>query len=286
MENSKIINGKILSEELSKDLFIKVLKLKKEKNIVPTLAVILVGNDFASHIYVNNKLKAIKNIEMNSINFTYPNSISELELIEKIRILNIDKNIHGILVQFPLPEHINEISIADSIIPSKDVDGFNSINIGKLFIGQKDGFIPCTPLGIIKLLKTRIKDLSGLNVIVIGRSNIVGKPIAQLLLNENCTVTIAHSKTKNLSNLVKNFDIVICAIGIPKFIKGNWLKKDCIVIDVGINRLNSGKLCGDCDFDECIKITSAITPVPGGVGPMTIFCLLENLYKACNNLTF
>lgn len=275
---SKLINGKAFAETLRADIALRVAALKAEKNITPGLAVIRVGDDPASEVYVRNKAKQTREAGMNSYEHILPENTSEAELLALIATLNNDKTVHGILVQLPLPKHINEERVINAVAPEKDVDGFHVINAGKLSVGQ-EGFVPCTPLGCMMLLKDALGDLSGLHAVVIGRSNIVGKPMAALLLRENCTVTIAHSKTNDLPALLKTADVVVAAVGRPEMIKGEWLKEGCVVIDVGINRVD-GKLVGDCHFESCAKVASAITPVPGGVGPMTIACLLENTYRA------
>lgn len=276
---TKSIDGKAFAEKLRADIKQRVAKLKAEKNITPGLAVVLVGNDPASAVYVRNKSKQAKEVGMNSFDITLPDSVSEKELIAKVEELNRDARVHGILVQLPLPKHIDDYTVIDEIDHKKDVDGFNIINIGDLVLGEDPYFIPCTPLGCLMLLKDTLGNLSGKHAVVIGRSNIVGKPMAQLLLKENCTVTIAHSKTADLPGVVKQADIVVAAVGKPEMVKGSWLKQGAVVIDVGINRVN-GKLVGDVDFASCQGIASAITPVPGGVGPMTIACLLLNTLKA------
>jgi methylenetetrahydrofolate dehydrogenase (NADP+)/methenyltetrahydrofolate cyclohydrolase len=245
--------------------------------------VVLVGNDPASEVYVRNKGKQTIEAGMQSFEYHLPAETSEAELLKKIDKLNHDSNVHGILVQLPLPKHINEEAVINAIAPAKDVDGFNILNVGKLATGG-DGFVPCTPLGCLMLLRDVVGDLSGKHAVVIGRSNIVGKPMAALLLKESCTVTIAHSKTTDLPSLLKTADIVVAAVGRANMVKGEWLKQSAVVIDVGINRVPAAdgktKLVGDVDFASCDGIASAITPVPGGVGPMTIACLLENTYRA------
>jgi methylenetetrahydrofolate dehydrogenase (NADP+) / methenyltetrahydrofolate cyclohydrolase len=281
---TKIIDGKAFAANLRADIALRVATLKAEKHITPGLAVVLVGNDPASEVYVHNKGKQTIEVGMQSFEYHLPAETTEAELLKKIDKLNHNEKIHGILVQLPLPKHINEEAVINAISPAKDVDGFNILNVGKLATGG-DGFIPCTPLGCLMLLKDVMGDLSGKNAVVIGRSNIVGKPMAALLLKESCTVTIAHSKTADLTALLKSADIVVAAVGRPNMIKGEWLKAGAVVIDVGINRVQlpngKTKLVGDVDFASCEGIASAITPVPGGVGPMTIVCLLENTYKAC-----
>ena len=278
--NTKIIDGKLFAEQLRENITKRVAKLKASRGITPGLAVVLVGENPASIVYVRNKSRQTIAAGMNSFEYKLPDSVPQSELLALIEQLNSDQKIHGILVQLPLPAHISEEAVIQSIAPEKDVDGFHVINAGKLATNQ-NGFIPCTPLGCLMLLKDNIKNISGLHAVIIGRSNIVGKPMAQLLLRENCTVTIAHSKTTNLPQLLKNADIVVAAVGKPQMVKGEWLKPGATIIDVGINRLGD-KLVGDVDFASCQNIAAAITPVPGGVGPMTIACLLENTLLAAS----
>lgn len=284
MTHTKIIDGKAFAEKLRADIKKRVAELKETKGVTAGLAVILVGNDPASEVYVRNKGKQTIEAGMRSFEYHLPETTSEVELLKKITELNTNPQVHGILVQLPLPKHINEEAVINAITPEKDVDGFNVINVGKLATGG-DAFIPCTPLGCLMLLKDVVGDLTGKNAVVIGRSNIVGKPMANLLLKESCTVTIAHSRTKDLPAILKDADIVVAAVGRPNMVKGTWIKKGAVVIDVGINRvtLPDGKtrLVGDVDIESCKDIAAAITPVPGGVGPMTIACLLENTYRAC-----
>ena len=269
-----IIDGKKIAEKLRVELKKKIIEFKATYKSVPGLTVILIGEDPASKIYVKNKQKYAKDIGINSEVIKYPDSIDEKTVLEKISELNKDKKISGILVQLPLPKHINKKKIIDAILPEKDVDGFHPVNVGNLSSGY-EGKVPCTPLGCILLLREVEKDLKGKHAVIIGRSNLNGKPMAQLLLKENCTVTITHSKTKDLKNECKRADIIIAAVGQPKLVKGDWVKKGAIVIDVGINKTANG-LEGDVDFEEVSKVAKAITPVPGGVGPMTIACLLSN----------
>ncbi len=272
-----LIEGKTLSQKILKDLETSIEKLDKK----PKLAVVLVGENPASQIYVRNKQKTALKIGMESLVIELPDTVSEENLVEQIHILNEDKDINAILVQLPLPNHINSNRIIETIDPIKDVDGFHPINAGKLAIGQFPYAYPCTPKGIIKLLEEYNIDIEGKHAVVVGRSNIVGKPLAQMLLRKNATVTIAHSKTKNLKDITKNADILVSAIGQPGFIKEEMVAEGAIVIDVGINRIN-GKLSGDIDFENVKNKTSFITPVPGGVGPMTIAMLMQNtleLYK-------
>lgn len=278
MIETQPIDGKAFAAQLRTDIAQRVARLKSENGITPGLAVVLVGHDPASEVYVKSKGKQTIEAGMNSYEHKRPDTITEAELLSLIAQLNHDPKVHGILVQLPLPKHINEALVINAIAPEKDVDGFHVVNAGKLATGQ-EAFVPCTPLGCSMLLKDLLGDLSGKHAVVIGRSNIVGKPMAQLLLKESCTVTIAHSKTTDLPALLKTADIVVAAVGRPEMVKGQWLKEGCVVIDVGINRVN-GKLVGDVDYDSCQGIVRAITPVPGGVGPMTIACLLENTYRA------
>jgi len=269
-----IIDGKKTAAELREELKKKISELKSTYNAVPGLTVILVGEDAASKIYVKNKEKFAKEVGMNSEVIKYPSNLEEKELLNKIKELNKNDKVSGILVQLPLPKHIDKRKVIETINYDKDVDGFHPMNVGNLSSGY-DSSIPCTPLGCSLLLKKVEKNLSGKHAVVIGRSNLNGKPMTQLLLKENCTVTIAHSKTKNLKAECLRADIIIAAVGIPKLVKGDWIKKGAIVIDVGINKTDLG-LVGDVDFEEVSKVAKAITPVPGGVGPMTIACLLNN----------
>ena len=269
-----IIDGKKAAAELREELKKKVVELKSTHNAVPGLTVILVGENPPSKIYVKNKEKFAKEVGMNSEVIKYSENIEEKVVLNKIRELNNDKKVSGILVQLPLPKHIDKRKMIETILPGKDVDGFHPMNVGNLSSGY-DNSIPCTPLGCYLLLKKVEKNLSGKHAVVIGRSNLNGKPMTQLLLKENCTVTITHSKTKDLKAECSRADIIIAAVGRPKLVKGDWVKKGAIVIDVGINKTDSG-LVGDVDFDEVLKVAKAVTPVPGGVGPMTIACLLSN----------
>ncbi len=251
----------------------------KEKGINPGLAVIIVGDDPASRVYVNNKKKACEQIGVYSEEYALPAETTEQELLDLIEKLNKDKKINGILVQLPVPKHINEETIINAIDPKKDVDAFHPVNVGKIMVGNFD-FVPCTPAGVMELIRESGIDVEGKECVVVGRSNIVGKPQAMLLLHKNATVTICHSRTKDLASKTKNADIVVAAVGIPEFIKGDMIKPGAVVIDVGINRVADKKLVGDVDFEACEKIASAITPVPGGVGPMTIAMLMKNTVKA------
>ena len=285
---SKLIDGKKFADSLCNKISKEVSKLK-EKNVTPGLAVIRIGEDPASTVYINMKAKKTKEVGMHSVTKILDEKISQGDLLNIVEELNIDESINGILVQLPLPKQINEDSVTNSINPDKDVDGFHAINTGRLW-SSIDSLVPCTPLGCKMLLLNELKDLTGKKAIIVGRSNIVGKPMAALLIGESCTVTVAHSKTKNLQDEVKKNDIVVAAVGVPEMIKGSWIKPGATVIDVGINRIEKDgkkKLVGDVEFSEAAKVAGAITPVPGGVGPMTIACLLHNtLVATCrkNNL--
>jgi len=269
-----IIDGKKVAASLRSELKKQVAEIKNKYNLIPGLTVILVGEDAPSKIYVRNKEKSAIEVGINSEVIRYPENLEEKVLLDKIKELNNNDKVSGILVQLPLPKHINKNKIIETINHKKDVDGFHPMNVGNLSSGY-DSSIPCTPLGCILLIKQVEKDLSGKHAVVIGRSNLNGKPMTQLLLKENCTVTITHSKTKDLKNECLRADIIIAAVGIPNLVKADWVKKNAIVIDVGINKTEKG-LIGDVDFDEVSKVAKAITPVPGGVGPMTIACLLKN----------
>ena len=280
-----ILDGKKLSETLKLEIAEEVKKLTESSHFPPGLAVIIVGNNPASKTYVSSKKKACAATGIYSIEIALDESISQEKLIEEINKLNNDEKINGILLQLPLPKHLDEHAALEAIKPEKDVDGFHPINVGKLYIGL-DTFVPCTPKGIMELLKRYEVSIAGKNAVVIGRSNIVGKPIAALLMKENATVTIAHSKTQNLPELVKTADIVVAAIGKPNFVKGEWIKEGAVVVDVGINSVDDPtspkgyKLVGDVEYEDASKRASYITPVPGGVGPMTIAMLLSNTLKA------
>ena len=273
-----IIDGKRISQEIKDELKDKVKALKAVGKKA-ALAVVQVGNDPASCVYVNNKKKACAYIGIESLSYELEEETTEEELLELIKRLNEDEKVHGILVQLPLPKHINEDKIIQAISPKKDVDGFHPENVGKLVIGEK-GFVSCTPAGVIQLLKRSNIEIAGKNCVVVGRSNIVGKPMALLMLRENATVTIAHSKTQNLKELCKTADILIVAIGKPRFITSEYIKEGAVVIDVGIHRDENNKLCGDVKYEDVVEIASAITPVPGGVGPMTIAMLMNNCVEA------
>ena len=281
---AQIIDGKLFSRKLRDQVAQHVAVLKKENNVTPGLAVVLVGEDPASQVYVRSKGKQTIEAGMNSYEYKLSADTSEADLLELVNRLNEDKDVHGILVQLPLPEHINEDAVINAIDPVKDVDGFHISNVGLLATGQKS-MVPCTPLGCLLMLKDFHGSLAGMDAVIIGRSNIVGKPMAQLLLNESCTVSITHSKTRNLEEVVGRADIIIAAVGKPEMVKGDWIKPGATLIDVGINRVeeNDGgkRLVGDAEFSSCSKIAGALTPVPGGVGPMTIACLLVNTLVAC-----
>jgi methylenetetrahydrofolate dehydrogenase (NADP+)/methenyltetrahydrofolate cyclohydrolase len=283
MTQAFLIDGKAIAARVRADVAAEVARMKSQYGFQPGLAVVLVGEDPASKVYVRNKAEQTVEVGMASFEHKLSETTSEAALLDLVARLNADPSVHGILVQMPLPKHIDSAKVLDSIDPAKDVDGFHPMNVGKLSIGEP-ALAPCTPVGSIILAKSVKHDLSGLDAVVIGRSNIVGKPMAQLLLRENCTVTIAHSRTKDLPGVVRRADLVIAAIGKPEFVKGDWIKPGAIVIDVGINRIvkpdGKGKLVGDVDFAEAAKVASAITPVPGGVGPMTIACLLKNTVEA------
>lgn len=275
---SKIIDGKAISAQIKEELKEKVATLK-EQGIEISLAVIQVGNDKASSVYVNNKKKACEFIGVRSVSYELPEETSEAELLEIIEKLNKDDSINGILVQLPVPDHINEDRIIQAISPDKDVDGFHTESVGRLSIGQP-GFVSCTPAGIIQLLKRSGVEIEGKECVVIGRSNIVGKPMAMLLLRENGTVTTCHSRTKNIKEVTKRADILVVAIGKPQMVDASYVKEGAVVIDVGIHRDENNKLCGDVDFASVEPIASKITPVPGGVGPMTIAMLMNNVVEA------
>ncbi len=279
---AKIIDGKAFAESLRARIAIAVASLKKDHGLTPGLAVVLVGEDPASKVYVANKAKQTVEVGMNSWEYKLPADTSEADLLALVKRLNEDSSVHGILVQMPVPNHIDSAKVLNTIDPAKDVDGFHVVNVGRLSTGQ-ECLTACTPVGSVMLAKHALGSLEGLEAVVIGRSNIVGKPVAQLLLAENCTVTIAHSRSKDLPAIVRRADLVIAAVGRPEMVKGDWLKPGACVIDVGINRIErdgKNKLVGDCDFASCEKVAGSITPVPGGVGPMTIACLLSNTVKA------
>ncbi|MGZ4161046.1 MAG: bifunctional methylenetetrahydrofolate dehydrogenase/methenyltetrahydrofolate cyclohydrolase FolD [Neobacillus sp.] len=276
-----IIDGKKIAAKKRLEIAQDVQKLK-DTGVTPGLAVILVGNNQASRTYVNSKEKTCRELGMNSILIEYPETVSEEELLGKIEELNGDRNIHGILVQLPIPKHIDETKVIETISPLKDVDGFQPINIGRMMTGQ-DAFLPCTPYGVMVLLEESGISIEGKNVVIVGRSNIVGKPSGQLFLNQNATVTYCHSKTQDLKVHTAQADIIVAAVGIANFIKADHIKPGAVVIDVGINRNEAGKLCGDVDYQEVSEKAGYITPVPGGVGPMTITMLMYNTLKSAKN---
>ena len=274
-----VLDGKMIGTEIRQKVKLEVQELREKYAIVPGLAVIIVGEDPASKIYVRNKQKACEEIGIHSEMITLPEQTEQTQLLEIIEKLNNDTRINGILVQLPLPQHINSKTILEAITPDKDVDGFHPVNAGKLFIGQ-EGLVPCTPYGIIKMLEMREIPIAGKHAVIIGRSNIVGKPMAMLLLARNATVTICHSKTQNLAAITRTADILVAAIGKANFVSRDMVKKGAVVIDVGINRLPSKKLAGDVDYEQVKEVASYITPVPGGVGPLTITMLLHNTVQA------
>lgn len=280
--SATIIDGKTFAADVRLRVGKNVNHLKEEHGITPGLAVVLLGEDPASEVYVRSKGKATKEAGMNSYEFKLPVHTSESDLLALIDRLNADAAVNGILVQLPLPDHLDSDLVINAIDPAKDVDGFHISNVGLLGTGQKS-MVPCTPLGSLMMLRSNLGDLSGMDAVVVGRSNIVGKPMAQLLLGESCTVTIAHSRTRDLPAVCRRADIVVAAVGRPEMITGDWIKQGATVIDVGINRIERDgkkKLVGDVAFESCLEIAGAITPVPGGVGPMTIACLLANTLTA------
>ncbi|MGM0834537.1 MAG: bifunctional methylenetetrahydrofolate dehydrogenase/methenyltetrahydrofolate cyclohydrolase FolD [Bacillota bacterium] len=278
-----IVSGKELATEKRAFIKTEVQKLVADRQTQPSLAVILVGDNPASHSYVRAKQRACEEAGMQCILEHYPETLTEQELLERITFYNQEKTVHGILVQLPLPQHINELAVIESISPDKDVDGFHPVNIGKMMIDQ-EAFLPCTPYGIVEMIKSLNIPIAGKHVVVIGRSNIVGKPVGQLLLKEDATVTYCHSRTTNLASITKQADILIAAVGKAKLIGPDFVKEGAIVIDVGVNRLDTGKLCGDVDFDTVKEKASYITPVPGGVGPMTITMLLQNTLQSAQKI--
>ena len=291
MSSAQLIDGKAFAAGLRATLTEQVATLKAAKGVTPGLAVVLVGEDPASQVYVRNKAKQTKEIGMNSFEHRLSASTAESELLSLIDQLNKDPQIHGILVQLPLPAQIDSAKILAAIDPDKDVDGFHVVNVGRLSTGNPQALVPCTPQGCLMLLEDYYgkSNMKGANAVIVGRSNIVGKPMAQLLLGADCTVTVAHSKSRDLPELVKAADIVIAAVGRPEMVKGSWIKQGACVIDVGINRISveengetRQRLVGDVEFESAAKVAAAITPVPGGVGPMTIACLLNNTYKAAS----
>ena len=275
---AQLIDGKAIAAEITEEMRLRAQALR-EKGIVPCLAVILAGNDPASEIYVRNKRRACKRAGIESRMIRLDQSVSREEILREIHALNQDPAVHAVLVQLPLPGHLDETEILSAVLPEKDADGFHPLNAGRLLTGEK-GVLPCTPAGCMELLRRTGVSLSGAEAVVIGRSNIVGKPMSLLLLRENCTVTLCHSRTKNLAEHVRRADVVICAVGRPGLVTGEMIKPGATVIDVGINRLADGRVVGDADFESVSAVAGAITPVPGGVGPMTIAMLMENTMEA------
>ena len=285
MASAQVIDGKAIAAQVRASVALDVERLKRETGVTPGLAVVLVGEDPASQVYVRNKARQTVETGMQSFEHRLPATTSEPELLKLIDDLNQSRDVHGILVQLPLPPQIDTRKVIEAIDPDKDVDGFHPVNVGRLSAGERS-LVPCTPAGCIILAKSVQPDLRGLEAVVIGRSNIVGKPVAQLLLREDCTVTIAHSRTRDLPGVVRRADLVIAAVGRPEMVRGDWIKPGAIVIDVGINRVEGpdgkGRLVGDVAYDEAARVAGAITPVPGGVGPMTIACLLKNTVSAAH----
>lgn len=279
---AQLIDGKAIAAEITEEMRLRAQALR-EKGIVPCLAVILAGNDPASEIYVRNKRRACKRAGIESRMIRLDQSVSREEILREIHALNQDPAVHAVLVQLPLPGHLDETEILSAVLPEKDADGFHPLNAGRLLTGEK-GVLPCTPAGCMELLRRTGVSLSGAEAVVIGRSNIVGKPMALLLLRENCTVTLCHSRTKNLAEHVRRADVVICAVGRPGLVTGEMIKPGATVIDVGINRLADGRVVGDADFESVSAVAGAITPVPGGVGPMTIAMLMKNAILAAERL--
>ena len=279
---AQLIDGKAIAAEITEEMRLRAQALR-EKGIVPCLAVILAGNDPASEIYVRNKRRACKRAGIESRIIRLDQSVSREEILREIHALNQDPAVHAVLVQLPLPGHLDETEILSAVLPEKDADGFHPLNAGRLLTGEK-GVLPCTPAGCMELLRRTGVSLSGAEAVVIGRSNIVGKPMSLLLLRENCTVTLCHSRTKNLAEHVRRADVVICAVGRPGLVTGEMIKPGATVIDVGINRLADGRVVGDADFESVSAVAGAITPVPGGVGPMTIAMLMKNAILAAERL--
>ena len=281
--SAAILDGKAFAAGIRGRVAKEVARLSAERGLVPGLAVVLVGEDPASQVYVRSKGKMTREVGMASFEHRLPADAPEAELLALVQALNADAGVHGILVQLPLPGHMSEAAVIGAIDPAKDVDGFHALNVGALATGRPN-LVPCTPLGCLMMLRDHLGDLSGLEAVVIGRSNIVGKPMARLLVGESCTVTIAHSRTRDLPGVVRRADVVVAAVGRPGMVTGDWIKPGATVIDVGINRTETPqggtRLVGDCDYDSCAEVAGAITPVPGGVGPMTIACLLANTVTA------
>lgn len=287
-----IIDGKATAAALRETIAAEVQRLQSAHDLTPGLAVVLVGEDPASQVYVRNKIKQTKEAGMRSVDYRRDPDISQAELLTLVEELNADDSIHGILVQLPLPDHIDEAAVIEAIAPEKDVDGFHEINAGRLMNGQAGALVPCTPQGCVILAKQHLgDDLSGKHAVVVGRSNIVGKPVSMLLLQENCTLTVAHSRSQDLPGICRQADLLVAAVGRPEMIKGDWIKPGATVVDVGINRIEKAdggtRLVGDVDFESAAAVAGAITPVPGGVGPMTIACLLRNtVLAACHQKGF
>lgn len=279
---ARLIDGRARAEKLQTEVAQEVTSLQAQTGVTPGLAVVLVGHDPASEIYVNSKIRRTKEAGMKSFSHHLPEDISEENLIAKVKELNNDPSVHGILVQLPLPKHLDQLRVIETINPNKDVDGFTITNVGRL-TNRLPGLVPCTPLGCMMLIDEVVDDLTGKIVTIVGSSNVVGRPMIQLMLERNCTVSIAHKYTKDTAALARTADILIVAAGVPDLIKGDWIKPGAVVIDVGINRVfenDTKRIVGDVVFDEAIQVASAVTPVPGGVGPMTIACLLANTLKA------
>ncbi len=276
----QIIDGKKVSAQVKEKVRLETQALKEKHGITPGLAVVIVGDDPASRVYVNNKKKACELVGFTSEEYALPASTTQEELLELVHTLNEKKDINGILVQLPLPKHLDDKAVIEAISPQKDVDAFHAVNVGKIMLGEYD-FLPCTPAGVMEMLHAYDIPVEGKECVVIGRSNIVGKPMGMLLLHENGTVTICHSRTKNLAEVCQRADILVAAVGIAKFVKADMVKEGAVVIDVGMDRDENGKLCGDVDFENVKDKCSFITPVPGGVGPMTISTLMKNTLKAC-----
>lgn len=276
---AQIIDGKAVSASVKQEVAEEAARLKEEMGLKIGLAVVIVGNNPASRVYVNNKKKACEAVGFNSYEYALDENTTQEQLLDLINVLNRDDKVNGILIQLPLPSHINEKTVIEAISPVKDVDAFHAVNVGKIMIGEY-AFLPCTPAGVMRLIESTGTDITGKNCVVIGRSNIVGKPMAMLLLHQNGTVTICHSKTKNLKEICLNADILVAAVGRANFVTGDMIKEGAVVIDVGMNRLENGKLCGDVEFESAEKKASYITPVPGGVGPMTIAMLMKNTLTA------
>lgn len=282
MKMAQIISGKEVSASVKADVAAETAQLRNEKGLKVGLAVVIVGNDPASRVYVNNKKKACEEVGFKSFEYALDESTTEEQLLDLVDVLNRDSRVNGIIVQLPLPKHINETAVINAISPEKDVDAFHPVNVGKIMIGEYS-FLPCTPAGVMELIASTGTEISGKSCVVIGRSNIVGKPMAMLLLHKSGTVTICHSKTRNLKEICLGADILVVAVGKANFVTGDMIKEGAVVIDVGMNRLENGKLCGDVEFESAEKKASYITPVPGGVGPMTISMLMRNTLTAAKH---